>query len=111
METHTLLFWRPSPAATLSAKEIGRDLLWGEEVEGLIDLPVREILDRLKAEYPRHEEKPGALICQAGDASFEVTWSWQHLRVQHSALPPDERERLIDAVESFECMAFDGQTP
>lgn len=107
MEERTLLFWRSSSAVTLSAKEIARDLVWGEEVEGLIDLPVREILDRIKQEFPDNQETPGLLSCQSSGGNFEVTWSWQHLRVQHRGLPPADRGRLIDLIESFECMAYE----
>jgi hypothetical protein len=91
----------------LTAGEVARELLWGEEVEGLIDLPIREILDRLKAEFPQHLEKSGLLTCQSAGGSFEATWSWQYVRVEHHGLPALERERLIDLIESFECMAFE----
>jgi hypothetical protein len=109
MEARTLLFWRSSPAVKLSAQEVARELVWGEEVEGLIDLPIREIIDRLKAEYPQHVESPGLLTCQANGGSFEIIWSWQFLRIEERGLAPEERERLIDIVESFECMAFEAQ--
>jgi len=109
METYQLLFWKTGPAVKLSAPEIARELLWGEEVDGLIDLPVREILDRLKAEFPRHEEKSGVFIGYAESGSFEATWAWQYFRIDAHGLPSSERERLIDLIESFDCMAYDPQ--
>jgi len=107
MDAGALLFWHASPAAKLSVQEIARELTFGEDVEGLIDLPVREILDRLKAEFPQHEESSGALKAEAGGGSFEATWTWQYLRVDTHGLPASERERLIDVIESFECMAYE----
>ena len=107
METKPLLFWKPGPAVKLSAPEIARELVWGEEVEGLIDLPVREIIDKLKSEFPQHEEKSGLLVGQVGGGSFEVTWSWQHVRIESRDLPDNDRERLIDTIESFDCMAYE----
>ncbi len=107
MDARQLLFWRPGTSATLSAPEIARELLWGEEVEGLIDLPVREIIDRLKAEFPQHEEKAGVLIARSAIGHFEVTWTWQHVRVDCHDLPPGDGERLVDIIESFDCMAYD----
>jgi hypothetical protein len=109
MDAYQLLFWKPGPTVKLSAPEIARELLWGEEVEGLIDLPVREIIDRLKTEFPEHEEKSGSLIGHAGSGSFEATWTWQHIRIDCHDLPVSDRERLIDAIESFDCMAYDPQ--
>ena len=111
MEACELLFWRAGPSVKLSAPEIARELAWGEDVEGLIDLPIREMLDKLKAEFPEHEEKPGQLVCQAGAGSFEASWSWQHLRVHCHDLPDSDRLRLIEAIESFDCMAYEGPTP
>ncbi len=107
METCELLFWKAGPTVKLSAPEVARELNWGEEVDGLIDLPIREILDQLKAEFPQHEEKTGLLIGRAATGSFEATWSWQHLKVLCRDLPADNRQRLIEAIESFDCMAYE----
>lgn len=93
----------------LSPAEIARELLWGEEVDGLIDLPIRQILDRLKSEFPRHDEKSGLLVAHGAMGSFEATWTWQYVRVDCRDLPLSERERLIELIESFDCMAFDPQ--
>jgi len=109
MAAYQLLFWKPGPAVKLSPAEIARELVWGEEVDVLIDLPVREILDRLKAEFPRHEEKSGILVARPATGSFEATWTWQHVRVDCRDLPAGDRERLIELIESFDCMAFDPQ--
>lgn len=107
MEVAQLLFWKPGPNVKLSPPEIAREIVWGEEVDGLIDLPVREIIDRLKAEFPQCEEKSGSLTCRGESGSAEVTWSWQCIRVENHGLAAADRERLIDAVESFDCMAYE----
>jgi hypothetical protein len=111
MTADQLLFWNPGPNVRLSPAEVAQELIWGEEVEGLIDLPVKEIIERLKTEFPQHDEQPGTLIGHGGDGSFEVTWTWQHLRVECHDLPAADRQRLIDAVESFGCMAYDALRP
>lgn len=108
MDASPLLFWKAGPNVKLSQPEVARELLWGEEVDGLIDLPVREIIDRLKTEFPRNEEKSGLLICHGDSGSFEATWTWQHARVDCHDLAESDRERLIDLIESFGCMAWTG---
>ncbi len=100
-----LLFWKAGPALKLSAPEVTRELIWGEEVDGLVDLPIRDILDRLKAEFPDHDEKTGLLVGRTSGGAFEATWSWQHLKVHCHDLPAADRQRLIDMIESFDCMA------
>src|SRR5262245_469833 len=107
MNTHQLLFWKPGPAVKLSAAEIARELVWGEEVDGLIDLPVRDIIDCLKTEFQQHEETTGVLIGRTGAGSFEVTWTWQHIRGDCHDLALDDRQRLIETIESFDCMAYE----
>lgn len=107
MEACDLLFWKAGPAVKLSAPDVARELTWGEEVDGLIDLPIREIIDRLKAEFPQHEEKTGLLVGHGAIGSFEATWTWQHLKVHCRDLSADDRQRLIDTVEAFDCMAFE----
>jgi len=109
MDAQQLLFWKAGPSVRLSAPEIARELMWGEDVDGLIDLPVRQIIDRLKAEFPQHEERPGLLTGHGTSGAFEATWTWQHIRVDCRDLPAADRERLIEAIESFECMAYDAQ--
>jgi hypothetical protein len=107
MTTGQLLFWTPGPNVRLSTAELVRELVHGEEVEGLIDLPVKEIIDKLKVEFPQHDEQPGALAGRAGGGSFEATWTWQHVRIDCRDLPAADRQRLIDTIEAFGCMAYE----
>jgi hypothetical protein len=101
-----LLFWNAGPKVTLSPPEIARELQWGEEVNGLIDLPVKEIIDQLKAAFPAHEEGAGLLVGHGGVGTFEATWTWQFVKVDCKDLPPGDRQKLIDTIG---CQAFDGQ--
>lgn len=98
MDATVLLFWNAGPQVRLTAPEICRELTWGEEVEGLIDLPIKEIIDRLKVAFPDHEERPGLLICRTEGGSFEVTWTWQFVKVAGAELNEDDRAKLIEAV-------------
>jgi hypothetical protein len=94
----TLLFWNAGPQVKLSPPEICRELTWGEDVEGLIDLPVKEIIDRLMAAFPRHKEGPGELTGHGTSGSFDATWTWQHIKVELHDLAEDDRQRLIEAI-------------
>lgn len=102
----TLMFWKQRPDQRLSAAEVSQELLWGEEVEGLIDLPIKEILDRLKAEFPNHREPAGVLEATAATGRFEATWSWQHLRIDCDDLLPADRQRLLDVLAEFGLSPF-----
>ena len=103
----TLLFWSPGPLLRLAPAEVAREIVWGEEVDGLNDLNVKEIIDALKAAFPQHEERSGLLIGRAGAGSFEATWTWQHIKVDCRDLPAADRRRLIDTIEAAGCQAYE----
>jgi hypothetical protein len=102
-----LMFWKAPPAHPLSAEEIGRELLWGEEVDGLVDLPVKEILDRLKAEFAEHRETSGLLVIEEGGGRAEATWTWQHLRFELHDASETLREHLVQVLGEFGCSAHE----
>jgi hypothetical protein len=100
----SLLFWKARPDLALSPDAIARELNWGEEVVGLVDLPVKEIIDRLKTEFPDHDERPGSLAAQTrGGGSWEATWAWQFFKVELRGVPDDARQRVIDVLADFGC--------
>lgn len=94
----TLFFWNAGPTVRLTPPEIGRELTWGEEVDGLIDLPVKQIIDRLKAAFPRHEERSGEFKGHGSSGSFDATWTWQYIKAELHDLSDEDRQRLIDTV-------------
>jgi hypothetical protein len=107
MTTSQLLFWNPGPNVRLTSAEVARELAFGEEVEGLIDLPVKEIIDKLQAEFPQCQEQPGTLVGHSGGGTFEATWTWQHLKIDCHNFSAADRQRLIETIEAFGCMAYD----
>jgi hypothetical protein len=98
MDDDVLLFWKAGPQVRLSPAEICRDLTWGEEVEGLIDLPVKEIIERLKAAFPDHDELPGQVIGRTAEGSLDASWGWQFIKIACRDLEASDRTRLIHAV-------------
>lgn len=104
-----LFFWREEAEQELPAASIAHELHAGNDVEGLIDLPVQEIIARLKEEFPAAVERAGELAWRQGEASFEATWSWQHVSMQVSNLHEETRDRLIEVLLSFGCRVYDAQ--
>lgn len=103
MPAQTLIFWNARHAPSLAPEQLARELYWGEEVEGLDDLPIREILDRLKEVFPQHEETTGLVRVQGEEGPFEVTWTWQAVRVDYQTLGEADMEKLIALLESMGC--------
>jgi hypothetical protein len=102
-----LMFWKPRPGLDLQPPAIAQELAFGEEVDGLVDLPIKEIIDRLKGAFPQHRETPGLLALETGTGRCEATWSWQHVKLELAGVSDDERQRLIGVVEAFGCKAHE----
>lgn len=107
---YSLVFWKERQPLTMSPAAVAQELTWGEDVDGLIDLPIKEIIDRLKAEFPQHRETPGLLTIETGGGKCLATWTWQFVRLECQDVPADERQRLIDVLEEFGCPPYDPQT-
>jgi hypothetical protein len=110
MPDHTLLFWKPRSDLRLSPEEVARELIWGEEVAGLIDLPIKEVIERLKAAFPDHQEQPGHFVGRTAEGTFEATWTWQHVRAECRGLSADERQRLTEVLTGFGCVMLERET-
>lgn len=106
--SQTLMFWKPGPDLMMPAAAITQELQHGEDVAGLIDLPVKAIIDRLKAEFPRHNERAGQLTMHDGDGRLEASWTWQFVRIDLHDVPAEARARAIDVLEEFGCLVFEG---
>lgn len=102
-----LAFWRPSVQLELTPQAIYQELYYGEEVTGLIDLPIQDMLAALKEAFPEHQERAGVLILNGAAGPLEWSWSWQYLRVDGPELLPGEREQIIAAMRNFSCGVFD----
>lgn len=104
---YQLFQWKSPIPFPKQLPAIAQEFIWGEEVEGLIDLPIKEMLDALKVEFPKHHELPGSLMIDAELASIEVTWSWQYLRYQASSISPADEQKLRSVGDKFECTQFE----
>ena len=106
---YTLYFWNqpadfPSPSAG-----VAQELQFGNDVEGLIDLPVKEIIDRLKGEFPGAVERAGTLTAKTSEGHFEASWSWQFVKLDCHDLSEDSRQRLCEIFQEFSATAYDPQ--
>lgn len=104
-----LYLWREERDTRLSPAEIQRRLDADEELEGLADLPIKEMLDHLKREFSGCKETAGQLIWTSGDERFRATWTWQYLRLEADNLTDEHRDRFFELARSFGCPVFDPQ--
>lgn len=105
--THSLMFWKQLPTLLTPRAAIAQDLDFGEEVEGLIDLPIREVINRLRAEFPQAEERPGLLVCRTAADAFEASWTWQVVKVHYSELSDEGHRKLLSIAREFGCEVYE----
>lgn len=106
---HVLYLWREERDTGLAAAEIQRRLDADEEIDGLADLPIKEMIDRLKGDFSGCKETAGQLAWTSGEERFRATWTWQFMRLESDHLSDEHRDRFFDLARSFGCPVFDPQ--
>jgi len=102
-----LMFWRQQPQVSQPADSISQELSFGEDVDGLVDLPVKEVIDRIKAEFTGVDEKPGVLVGKGSAGQFEVLWTWQFFRIEGLHIGEDDRQKFLTIGRDFGCQAYE----
>ena len=107
MKMAQLIMWRQRTEIGLSPNTIQKRFESGDDVEGMADLPIREMLDHLRREFPGAKESAGLLHWQSGEEALKATWSWQYLRFDVQELQDEHREKIFDLGRQFHCPIFD----
>ncbi len=105
--TNVIYLWRETRDTGLSGTEIQRQLDAGNDVEGLADLPIKEMIDRLKTEFPGCKEVAGLLVWQSEPQRWRATWSWQFMRLESENLEDELRDRFFELARSCNCQVYD----
>ena len=106
---HLIYLWREERDTGLSSAETQRRLDADEDVDGLADLPIKDMIDRLKQDFPGCKEAAGQLVWISGDERFRATWTWQFMRLESDNLRDEQRDRFFELARGFGCPVFDPQ--
>jgi hypothetical protein len=106
---HLHYLWREQRDTGLTPAEIQRRLDADDDVDGLADLPIKEMLDHLKRDFPGCKETAGQLAWTSGAERFRATWTWQFLRLESEQLRDEHRDRFFELARAFGCPVFDPQ--
>jgi hypothetical protein len=105
-----LALWNASPRVLLTPPRVFQELEFGEDVTGLIDLPIHEMIASAKQIFPQTSEKSGAVEGPAAVGRVNITWSWQWLRLEYTDLTPDEFSQVRQLGQQHGCGVFDAET-
>ncbi len=112
--SYELIFWRQRPGAALDPYETYTALNDGKVVNGLMTLPIGDIVDAVTETFVgavRERNGPQEWVVWDHEGKvLEMTWSSQHLRFDCRTLTGPEMNRVIDVAASFDCPLYDPQT-
>jgi hypothetical protein len=105
--SNLLYIWREQQPLDLTPAAIARQLDAEQDVEGLADLPIKEMIDWLKEEFHGLQEVAGRIRWISGEERFHATWSWQYLRIESENLNEEHRDKFFDLAKHFGCPVYD----
>lgn len=103
----TLYFWKAEGPLQLTPERIAEELHYGEDVAGLIDLPIDQVIAQFKQAFSQTREHPGLLQVLGTEGPFALSWSWQYFRIDGEQLNPADRERCAQIGRQFGCEPFE----
>jgi hypothetical protein len=111
--SYQLCFWSERPGVSLAPQTAYERLLEGNEVDGLLPLPIDAYLEALANAFPGGtREHNGAFdwfVWEGPSSMFEVEWSDVHVLVTMRPLDEDKANVLIDLATSFGAPLYDPQ--
>lgn len=113
--SYDFAFWREIAPVDATPAEICSRLYEDEDIDGLAELPLELIKDRLLIAFPTIHVGATGLDWEGSDSYFQITWPPSPVNAilvscGHSLLKsPDVINRLIDIMREFGCALYDPQ--
>jgi hypothetical protein len=106
--SYDLNFWRFSPGASLPDDEVYRRLCNGERLASLEELPIDEILKRIRDAFSDWEQRE--LIFDGGSrGGFQLSTTPQWVRVDCYECRGNVMNTFIDILHDYGCPPYDPQ--
>ncbi|HEV3416846.1 MAG TPA: hypothetical protein VG056_08545 [Pirellulales bacterium] len=107
--SYDLNFWRYTPGISLPNDDVYRRLCDGEQLAGLEDLPITEIVSQIEDAFSDWERLDEVTFDGGGRGGFQLFTTAQFVRVDCYALPSDTVNRFIEILHGFGCPLYDPQ--
>ena len=105
--SYDINFWKQDKPLDLSAQEIYERLSERQPVEGLVKLPVDEILDRLTVAFPDFHRKESFPTARTSEGSVEFIWSDYNFRFDIRGGICADCQKLVDIMADYGCPMYD----
>lgn len=107
--SYDLNCWKEQPGVSLDPQAVYERLSEGEHVDGLEELPITEILERVKESFGEGWTQLDDFTWEAPKKSFQVFTTPQFFRVDCGGMTGEEMNRFIEIGLEFGCPLFDPQ--
>ena len=102
-ESLDLAFWKPSPGFRDDPPTVFERLREGERVEGLEELPVRDMVEAVADAFGDWDRIDELDWESASGAAFQLFTTPQFLNADCYSMTEEDRKRIVDAVAAFGC--------
>lgn len=107
--SYDLDFWRYKPGVVLNHQQVYEQLSDGQTVDGLEELPINDILARVKEVFADWQQLDGANYDGGDRGAFQITTTPQLFRVDCWGMDGEDMNRFIDVANEFDCPLYDPQ--
>lgn len=107
--SYDLNFWRYKSRIRLVHKTVYEQLSAGQHVDGLEDLPIEDIIRRVKETFSDWEKLNERTFDGGERGGFDIFTTPQSFRVDCRGLSDDEMNAFIDIGSEFGCPLYDPQ--
>lgn len=108
--SYDLNFWKYKSDVYLDPLTTYTSLCEGNSVDGLEELPIEDMLNRLTVHFSDGWEQIDGLNWQAANrGAFQISTTSQMLRVDCYGMSGDDMNRFIDLGTEFGCPLYDPQ--
>lgn len=109
---YELLFWKYSEGVYLNHHEVYEALVEEQEVDGLEQLPVTVILNRIGSLFSKWEKvDDNSWKNKEGKGAFQVIATPQSIRIDCYGTEGKTMDILVNTLEEFKCPLYDPQVP
>jgi hypothetical protein len=107
--SYDLDFWRYKPGIKLDNRFVYDSLCEGIVVEGLEDLPIAELIDRVRNEFSDWQRLDEVTFDGGDRGGFQLYTTPQFFRVDCYGMAGEDMNRLIEIAHEFQCPLYDPQ--
>jgi hypothetical protein len=109
---YELLFWNYKEGIYLNHHLVYEAIYDGEQVEGLEDLPIEVMLNRIQKVFSTWEKvDDSSWKNNAGKGAFHIIATPQSIKIDCYGTQGKTMDLLVDIMQEFKCPLYDPQIP